>query len=178
MIVVVDYDPAWPDLFHQLKNRLWAVVRDVADTIEHVGSTSVPGLAAKPVIDLDIVVEDASRLEEVIDRLASIGYQHLGDLGVADREAFREPASSIRHNLYACPHDGLGLRNHLAVREYLRVHADVAAKYGKLKLELAQKFAHDIDGYIDGKTEFLLEILRASSLSDEDLEEIERANRK
>ncbi len=176
-IVVVDYDPAWPVLFEQVRTHIWPVVRDIALTVEHIGSTAVPGLAAKPIIDMSVVVPSEREVPIAVERLATLGYEHLGTLGVAGRDAFRQPAGLPAHNLYVCPQDSLGLRNHLAVRDYLRTHPATASAYGELKKRLAQAFPHDIERYVDGKTELLLEMLRAQGLTAHQLDAIAGANR-
>ena len=177
-IEVVDYDARWPKTFERLRSRIWTALREVALSIEHVGSTSVPGLAAKPIIDISIVVPERSHVQTGISRLATLGYVHRGDLGIEGREAFANPDGLPRHNLYLCPRDSVALANHLAIRNYLRSHPEVAREYGELKKRLAERFPHDIDGYIDGKTTMLLTMLRATGLPPEQLREIERANRK
>jgi len=176
-IVVVDYDPRWPAMFERLRARIWPVVRDVATTIEHVGSTAVPGLAAKPIVDLDVVVPTDHEIPAAIDRLARLGYLHRGNLGVADRETFTSPASLPRHHVYVCPGVSLALANHLAVRDYLCAHPDAAREYGALKKRLALQFAHDVDGYVSGKTEMILRILRTAGFQADELGAIERINR-
>lgn len=93
-IVVVDYNPQWPDWFEQTRAYIWRTVEKVALRIDHVGSTAVPGLAAKPIIDMDIVVADESKVRLVIDALRSIDYEWVGDVGVAGRQAF----DSSRHH--------------------------------------------------------------------------------
>ncbi len=176
-VKVVDYDPGWPEAFEELRSRIWPTVKDIAQSIEHVGSTSVPGLAAKPIIDIDIVVSSEVHIPIVIKRLATLGYDHRGNLGIEGREAFKAPTSSIAHNLYACVSGSLGLKNHLAVRNYLRQNPSVAKAYGELKKQLAQQFPYDIDSYIAGKTDFLLEILQSANFSPAQLASIERINR-
>jgi GrpB-like predicted nucleotidyltransferase (UPF0157 family) len=173
---VVDYDPGWPALFESLRSSVWQAVADVALSIEHVGSTSVPGLAAKPVIDMDVVVPGA-QIAAAIARLARLGYQHQGDLGVPEREAFRSPRGSPRHHLYVCSANSLALANHLAIREYLRAHPDTARAYGDLKRRLAREYADDADGYTVEKTQFILAVLRGAGFADRALAEIERLNR-
>lgn len=177
-IVVVDYDPAWPALFESLRSRIWPAVSDFALALEHVGSTSVPGLAAKPIIDICIVLESERDVHRAIDRLAVLGYVHLGNLGIEGREAFRRPDPVPAHNLYVCPRGSLGLVNPLAVRDYLRTHPDTVRAYGELKKRLAAQFPTDIDSYVDGKTDLILSILRAVGFSPDQLEAIELANRK
>lgn len=177
-IEVVDYDPTWPRHFEELRARIWPVVQDFAFSIEHVGSTSVPGLAAKPIIDLDIVIPSEAQLPLAVQALASLGYQHQGNLGIKGREAFRRPEGTLPHNLYVCPKDSEGLHNHLALRDYLRANPEAVRSYAELKKQLAQQFPQDIEGYVDGKTDFILRILKQQGLSSERLDSIEAGNRK
>ena len=177
-VVVVDYDSAWPELFQQLRPPVWSLVRDVALSIEHVGSTAVPGLAAKPIIDMSVIVASDRAVPVVIARLATLGYVYLGNLGIAGREAFRRPDGLPPHNLYVCPQGSLGLENQLLVRDYLRTHPATARAYGELKMRLAREFPQDIGSYVAGKTDFILGILREQGMAAERLEAIERANRK
>jgi GrpB-like predicted nucleotidyltransferase (UPF0157 family) len=177
-VIVVDYDPAWPARFETLRSRVDLVVRDIAISIEHVGSTSVPGLAAKPVIDMTVVVASQVDVAAAIERLAGLGYRHRGDLGIACREAFHAPTGAPDHRLYVCAQDSPALANHLAVREWLMTHPDDARAYGALKLRLAGQFRDDIDGYVDGKTDFIGAILAKAGFSPEAVAEIAAANRK
>src|SRR6185295_14850887 len=147
-IVVVDYDPGWPLVFDELRSQIWPVVEDIALAVEHVGSTSVPGLAAKPIIDISVVVSTDADIPAAIDQLATLGYAHRGNLGIEGREAFDSPERLPRHHLYACPRDSFALANHLAVRDHLRTHPETAREYGELKKRLAREFPHDIDHYI------------------------------
>lgn len=174
-IEVVDYDTAWPESFETLRDRLAPAVGDFALAIEHVGSTSVPGLAAKPVIDIDIVVR-AEHLAAAIERIVALGYEHLGEMGVPQREAFRAPGGLPRHNLYATVEGCLSLRNHFAVRDHLRANPDAARAYGELKKKLAVTCEGDIDRYVAGKSEFISAILSRSGLSEEDLLAIRAIN--
>ena len=177
-VVVVDYDPGWVETFSRIRDRVSNAMGDTAVAIEHVGSTSVPGLAAKPIIDITVIIPTPEALPAAIEKLGTIGYEHRGNLGVEGREAFSSPRDLPKHHLYVCPKGSLGLRNHLAVRDYLRTNEDAAIAYGKLKLELATRFPDDIDSYIDGKTEFLLEILRRSGLTPSEMNSISGSNRK
>lgn len=177
-INVVDYDPAWPQLFEQLHRRIWPVVEKSALSLEHVGSTAVPGLAAKPIVDLSIVVRDRSAVPLLIAALAALQYVHRGNLGVEDREAFDSAPHLAAHHLYLCIERGLGLENQLAVRDYLRSHPDAAREYGALKKRLARRFPYDIERYVEGKTDFILSILRAAGVPPDRVERIERANRR
>jgi GrpB-like predicted nucleotidyltransferase (UPF0157 family) len=176
-ITVVDYDPAWSTQFETLRSILLSAVGDIAVAVEHIGSTSVPGLAAKPIIDIDVVVASAADVTVAIERLAVIGYEHRGNLGVEGREAFGSPPEPPQRHLYVCIQGGTALQNHLALREYLRKNSDSAAKYGRLKKQLAARFPKDMDNYIDGKTAFILGVLRDMGLSHHQLAAIDAINR-
>lgn len=175
-IVVQDYDPTWPNTFKQLHGTIWPAISNIATTIEHVGSTSVPGLSAKPCIDMTIVISSTSQMPNIITSLATIGYTHKGDQGVPGREAFDRPPETPTHNLYACAKNNLGLRNHLAIRDHLRQNPEDVQAYGKLKKQLAQKFPHDIDAYVDGKTDLIVDILKKAGFNQKELEEIRGIN--
>ena len=173
-IVVVNYDPGWREAYEQLRSQIWPVVREVATTIEHVGSTAVPGLAAKPIIDISVVARSEADIPAGIQRLGTIGYIHRGNLGVEGREAFRTPTSSPRHHLYLCARNCSALANHLAVRAFLRAHPEDAQEYGALKKQLALRYSDDIDGYTDGKTDMILRILERAGFRSDELKNIER----
>ena len=100
-VIVVDHDPSWPDIFERLRGGIWPSVAGVAISIEHVGSTSVRGLAAKPIIDMTIVVPGADAVRTVIERLAEIGYRHRGDLGVPGARHLTAPP--IRRSIICMP---------------------------------------------------------------------------
>ncbi|MEC9440043.1 MAG: GrpB family protein [Myxococcota bacterium] len=176
-IVVELYSDAWAHHFEALRMRLSNALDGIAHTIEHVGSTSVKGLAAKPVIDIDIIVA-REQLDDAIEALSTLEYTHRGELGIKDRHAFRyEGEEELHtHNLYVCIEGAESLRNHLLLRDYLREHPDEARAYGALKQELARKHPRDIDAYVEGKSAFILAILEKQGMSQESLEAIEEAN--
>jgi GrpB-like predicted nucleotidyltransferase (UPF0157 family) len=153
-IVIAPYDPAWPTEFERLRARAVSAVGDLVVAAEHIGSTAVPGLAAKPVIDLVLVVERES-LQPAIDRLTAVGYAHEGNLGVEGREAFRSPAGERKHHLYLAPTDSDELRAQLAFRDRLRESEALATKYETLKRELASRFGDDRIAYTEAKADFI-----------------------
>jgi GrpB-like predicted nucleotidyltransferase (UPF0157 family) len=159
VIKIVDYDETWPAQFERLRRRLADALGPVALRIEHVGSTAVPGLAAKPKLDVDVVVASARDVAEVIEGLARIGFEHQGDLGVPGREAFKGPDGGDRYHVYVCVEGAGPLRQHLVFRDHLRGHPDTAADYADLKRELAARFATDIDAYSRGKSAFVRRIV-------------------
>jgi GrpB-like predicted nucleotidyltransferase (UPF0157 family) len=164
-IIVVDYDPHWPATFEILRSNLAEALGSLAAAIEHIGSTAVPDLAAKPIIDIDVLLKSASDLPLVIQRLASLGYAHRGDLGVAGREAFAAPSAAPSHHLYVCPPESQEYRRHLALRDYLRSHSAEAAAYGNLKRSLAFRFREDRSAYLAGKSEFIELLLQQAFAS-------------
>lgn len=175
-VIVVEYDPTWPATFERLRERAWRVVRDVADSIEHVGSTSVPELAAKPVIDMDVVVPTVALAGVATERLVTLGYHPMGTQGIEDRFGFRPVPGDPVHNLYVVLAGSRAHRNHMEVRTYLRRHADAAAEYGALKQRLAIAFRHDRRAYMEAKTDFILRILASRGFSTDDLAAIRRDN--
>ncbi len=175
-VIVCPYSEEWPRQFSKLKALLWIKVSDLALAIEHVGSTSVQGLAAKPIIDIDIVISDLSLLPQIADKLASLGYEHRGNLGIENREAFRHPQPEIKHNLYVCPSHSEALLNHLSLRDALRENTALRDEYGSLKFRLAEKFPNSIDDYIEGKTDFILKVLAKGNLGKDSLEAIRKMN--
>ena len=154
-IVIVDYDPAWPREFEALRDRAAAAVRELAVAIEHVGSTAVPGLAAKAVIDLVVVVAPDD-VQPAVNRLVAVGYVHRGNLGVEGREAFSATQDEPRHHLSVSPTDGEELRAQLAFRDRLRNDGALASEYVALKRELAVTFRDDRPAYTDAKTDFVV----------------------
>jgi len=159
-IEVVDYDPNWPVVFAEIAVRVRAAFADGPQIeVEHVGSTSVAGLPAKPIADMDVVIPSRADLPDAITRLAVLGYVHEGDGGIPSREAFRSPLETPRHYLYVCAQDSAELRRHLAFRDYLRTHPGDAKRCGELKRDLAARHVTDVDAYAAGKTAFVEAVL-------------------
>lgn len=164
-IVIAEYDPAWVAMFEELCTFVRPVVKDHMIRIEHVGSTSVPGLAAKPIVDMDVVVRTEEDVRSIIRCLATLGYVHEGDLGVSGREAFIPPSIVKWHHLYVCTIDNAEFSKHIRFRDYLRSHPEEAQKYGDLKRELAQQYENDRAAYTNAKGVFVNRVL--NTLMDE-----------
>lgn len=160
-VVICDYDPRWPQRYEALRTPVADVLGDLAAQIEHVGSTSVPDLAAKPTIDFIVRLRSLSDLPSVVDRLARLGYAHEGDFGIAGREAFATPPGygPHDHHLYVCSPDWQGYDDQVAFRDYLRAHADVARAYANLKRSLANRHRNDRAAYTDAKADFVRDVL-------------------
>ena len=153
-ITVVPYDPQWVVDFEAIKVEIVAAVGDLILTVEHVGSTAVEDLWAKPIIDLDVVIADTTTLPAVIGGLAAIGYIHEGDLGIEGREAFRYDGKPHlrKHHLYVCPQNSKELHHHLTFRSYLRSHPEAVEEYSRIKEQAAQLDPNSIDDYIAHKS--------------------------
>ena len=158
-MIVLPYKEEWEQDFINIKKEIVEALGKLAIAVEHVGSTSVEGLAAKPIIDIDVVVK-LDNMQKVIRALECIGYIHEGNLGIEGREAFAyEGKEHLQtHHLYVCPEDSEELKRHLIFRDYLRTHQDVREKYGSIKLEAAKLYPDDIDKYIDYKSPVIEEI--------------------
>jgi len=161
-IVILDYDPAWPQRYRTLHDRIAEALVPLAAKIEHIGSTSVPGLAAKPVIDLIVVLHSHRNLQLVIERLSGLGYAHEGDFGIKGREAFATPPGYTKHDhhLYVCSPDWSGHEDQIAFRDYLRTHPRTACAYARLKRRLAAKHPDARSAYSEAKTGFVNAVLR------------------
>lgn len=162
-VVVVEYDPTWVATFALLRGTLAKSLENLPVEIEHVGSTSVPGASAKPIIDIDVVVPSKDYLAKAIELLASAGYRHQGDLGITGREAFENPVGLPPHHLYLVVSGNREHTRHILFRDYLMKHPDEAREYSNLKEALAVKFRNDRGSYTEAKTEFIEGILRLAS---------------
>ena len=159
-VVVVPYDEKWEYAFEKIKNEIEAVIGDVILGIEHVGSTSVKGLSAKPCIDIDVVIKDYSVFDEIVRRLVTIGYIHEGNLGIKDREAFKysNKPHLLTHHLYVCPQYSEELHRHITFRDFLKDNAEAVKKYSLAKEKAAELFPDNIDKYIEYKTPCIEEL--------------------
>ena len=152
-VIVLPYDKAWATAFEDIKREIEVTLGDLILGVEHIGSTSVEGMSAKPCIDLDVIIKDESVLDAVICRLAKIGYLHEGDLGIKGREAFdyTDKPHLMKHHLYVCHRNSTELHRHITFRDYLRKHPDAAIAYSAVKEEAARLYPNDIDAYMAHK---------------------------
>jgi len=182
-ISVEKYNPVWKIQFEKAKTFYEKVLKDIEVEIVHVGSTSIEGLWAKPILDIDIIVNNVIDCERTIEFLKSVGYKHIGNLGIEGREAFKysEDNSHIQwmeHNLYVCVRGNENLRNHLLLKNHLLQNKTAIEQYSILKRNLAKKYPHNIDSYVEGKTELIKGFLAAEGMNEEELERIELMNKK
>jgi GrpB-like predicted nucleotidyltransferase (UPF0157 family) len=158
---VVPYRVEWPALFSEEAERLRAVFGPELIALHHIGSTSVPGLPAKPIIDMLPEVRDIRAVDGLNEALAGLGYLARGEYGIPGRRYFTKGGPTHRtHHMHCFEHDDPGFARHLAFRDYLIAHPEEAEAYGRLKLALAQQFPTDIVAYMDGKDAFIKEVER------------------
>ena len=164
-VVVEKWNPKWKDEFERIVDSLGEDVIYNSVKIEHVGSTSVEGLSAKPIIDLDIVIENDKF--EIIKRLLNDkGYKHEGDLGIEGREAFSYSGKEelMTHHLYVCPKNSKELFKHITFRNFLENNPALAAEYSKVKEQAAVLYPDDIDKYMEFKSEIIEKIYKKCRL--------------
>ena len=164
-VVVEKWNPKWKDEFERIVDSLGEDVIYNSVKIEHVGSTSVEGLSAKPIIDLDIVIENDKF--EIIKRLLNDkGYKHEGDLGIEGREAFSYSGKEelMTHHLYVCTKDSEELFKHITFRDFLKNNPALASEYSKVKEQAAVLYPDDIDKYMEFKSEIIEKIYKRCGL--------------
>ena len=157
-MVVVEYDKNWPSDFEKIKKEIEKAIVEPA-VIEHVGSTSIPGMKAKPIIDIDVGLNNWADFEKVKKDLAAIGYVHEGDRGIKGREAFdrngqvhNDVLDTIDHHLYVCSVDNTEFNRHILFRDYLRSHVETRDRYNQIKEEILAKVGvNNRAGYVQMK---------------------------
>lgn len=155
-VVVVPHDPRWATQFEQEKALLLPVFGDELLAVHPIGSTAVPGLPAKPIIDILPVVRHIERVAEFYPALRALGYECLGEFGIPGRCYCRKGGDHRTHQLHIFGQDSAhDIRRHLAVRDYLRTHEQARVAYAQLKQRLAALYPEDIEAYGDGKDAFV-----------------------
>ncbi len=163
LIIVLPYDPHWPALFTQVAGPLRAALGPTALRIDHIGSTSVPGLDAKPVIDVQVSVAVLEPMDSYRGPLEQRGYGWHAENDDLTRPFFREPAGQRRMHLHVTRGGSLGEQLALVFRDYLRAHAVAAQRYAGLKYQLADQYANDRRAYTKAKAPLIWELLREAS---------------
>jgi GrpB-like predicted nucleotidyltransferase (UPF0157 family) len=158
-VVVVPYDEAWPSLFKRERIRIQRAIDSWAEQIEHIGSTAVPGLAAKPILDILIGVRSLRDADFCIEPLERLGYEYRGEAGVPGRRFFRK-GNPKTHHLHLAEVGSEFWERHLLFRDYLRTHPEAAQVYARLKHHLAEHFREDRAAYTEAKTVFISGVVR------------------
>jgi GrpB-like predicted nucleotidyltransferase (UPF0157 family) len=159
-----EYTDEWSRSFVEERDRICAALGQIVLAIEHVGSTAIPGLCAKPVVDIAIGIEDLEIGRQCIWPLAQLGYEYKGDAGIAGQHFFAKgPPENRTHYVHVEPLNGVLWHNHILFRDYLRVHSEVALSYGQLKRTLAEQNRNDRDTYTAEKNPFIENVITQAS---------------
>lgn len=155
---VVPYNSEWPNMFQNERIALAQILNDELINIYHIGSTSIPGLIAKPIIDILIVVKDINKIDEYNAALELIGYAAKGENGIPNRRYFQKGGDNRTHHLHIYELNDFNITRHIAFRDYLIAHPEQANRYADKKLALVKQNATDIEAYIEGKNDLVKEL--------------------
>lgn len=171
-VEVVPYDPAWPAVFKGESKLIKSALGRNCMAIFHIGSTAVPGMMAKPVIDILVAVKDLAQVDACAEKMADLGYEALGEYGIEGRRFFRKGGQQPTHHVHIFENTNQAeIQRHLAVVEYLSTHEKRREEYAELKTYLATAYPKDIDGYMEGKSYFLSQLEKEALNSREQQEE-------
>jgi GrpB-like predicted nucleotidyltransferase (UPF0157 family) len=159
-VKVIIYDPHWRDIFAREKQELLRVFSDNVVAIHHIGSTAIPDIYAKPIIDLLVEVKAITKVDECDRFMEDLGYEVMGEYGISGRRYFRKnDAAGVRtHHVHTFEVSAPEVEKHLIFRDYMIAHQKDAQRYSELKCELARKYPYDIDSYVNGKAGFVQEM--------------------
>ena len=156
VIKMLDYNKNYPNLFNIEKDLIKDILKDNAVNIYHIGSTSISFIKSKPIIDIMVSVNDLNKVDEIKDEFIKVDYEYLGEFGIKNRRYLRKGGDNRTHQIHIFSYlDEYNLTRHLAFKEYLLTHKDVAKEYEELKVKLASLYPNDIEKYCDGKDEFV-----------------------
>ncbi|UTH15621.1 GrpB family protein [Macrococcus epidermidis] len=155
---VVPYNSEWLNMFQNEKIALAQILNDELISIHHIGSTSIPGLIAKPIIDILIVVKDINKIDDYNAALELISYAAKGENGIPNRRYFQKGGDNRTHHLHIYEVNDFNIIRHIAFRDYLIAHPEQANRYADKKLALVKKNATDIEAYIEGKNDLVKEL--------------------
>lgn len=157
-VIVTGSNPMWPNMFENEASRIREIFGEELISVHHIGSTSVSGLKAKPIIDIMPVVREIKVVDNYNDKMIAFGYEPMGEFGIPGRRYFRKGGDNRTHQIHVFQFDSKDVERHLAFRDFLRQHPDEANRYAKLKELLAGRFPNDIVAYSEGKNDFVKEL--------------------
>jgi GrpB-like predicted nucleotidyltransferase (UPF0157 family) len=184
--LIEPYNPYWKTEFEELKSYLLETLYGLNIDIQHVGSTSIPNLPAKPILDVDIIIHDKMLLSDISIRLENIGYINKGEQGIEGRFAFRQTSKHApkkmtikkwqEHHLYVCYAGSLALKNHILFRDAILNDRKLLEQYASLKMNLTNEIGITREKYTTRKTDFIISVLTKIGLDESELNEITNAN--
>jgi len=159
-VEVVSYSPNWKDMYKEESEKIKNVLSDIIIDIHHIGSTAIPGIKAKPVIDILVEVKDIERVDQYNHKMKELGYEAMGEYGIPKRRFFRKGGNNRTHHIHIFQVGNEEIERHINFKEYLIAHPDKAREYSKLKEKLVNKYTYDVENYTNSKSDFIKEIDR------------------
>ncbi|RPK01537.1 GrpB family protein [Priestia endophytica] len=158
-ITVVEHNPKWKHEYLKEEKLIVKILQKELVNSFHIGSTSIPDLKAKPIIDILLVVNDIKALDNYSQQFEKLGYEVMGEFGIKQRRYYCKGGNNRTHQIHAFQYDNTQeIERHLSFRDYLCQNSEIRQQYGELKSKLAHKFPNDINGYSNGKDEFVRKI--------------------
>ena len=157
-VEVKSHDNKWSNKYEKAKNKINNIYKDILVDIHHIGSTAIPNILAKPVIDIMVVVKDINKVDQFDNSMQELGYEPKGEFGIKNRRFFQKGGNHRSHHVHIFEKGNQEIQRHLNFRDYLRAHPAKAKQYSKLKEKLAEKYPYNVDKYIEGKNDFIKEI--------------------
>ncbi|MTI46706.1 MAG: GrpB family protein [Firmicutes bacterium] len=167
-IEVVNYSSDWKKIYNEESKKINEIMGYIINESHHIGSTSIPGIKAKPVIDILIIVEDIKEIDKYDLQMKELGYVPKGEYGIKGRRFFMKGGNNRTHHVHIYEVGNEEIERHINFKDYLISHPDKAKQYSELKEKLAQEHTYDIDGYIEGKSKFIKEIDKKAKVWKED----------
>ena len=161
---VVSYNPNWKDMYKEESEKIKNVLSDIIIDIHHIGSTAIPGIKAKPVIDILVEVKNIEEVDKYNHKMKELGYEAMGEYGIPKRRFFRRGGVKRTHHIHIFQLGNEEIERHINFKEYLIAHPDKAREYSKLKEKLANKYTYDVENYTNGKSDFIKEIDKKAKL--------------
>jgi len=162
IVEVVSYDPNWEQKFKEEANKIKEIFKEILVDIHHIGSTAVPLVKAKPIIDIMVKVKDINKVDSYNKQMEKLGYEALGEYGIPKRRFFQKKGNNRTHHVHIFEKGSPQIKRHIDFRNYLISHPKVAGEYSLLKEKLAEKYRYDIDKYQEGKSNFIKKIDKLS----------------
>jgi len=163
-IEVVSYNSNWKGMYKEEEEKIKNVFSDIIIDIHHIGSTAIPGIKAKPVIDILVEVKDIEVVDQHNHKMEELGYEAMGEYGITKRRFFRKGENNRTHHIHIFQVGNVEIERHINFKEYLIAHPDKGREYSKLKEKLTNKYTYDVENYTNGKSDFIKEIDRKAKL--------------
>ena len=161
---VVSYNPNWKDMYKEESEKIKNVLSDIIIDIHHIGSTAIPGIKAKPVIDIHVEVKDIEGVAQYNRKMKEFEYEAMGEYGIPKRRFFRRGGNKRTHHIHIFQVGNEEIERHINFKEYLISHPDKGQEYSKLKEKLANKYTYNVENYTNGKSDFIKEIDKKAKL--------------